>query len=94
MKINGIIWLEDIVDKLYYKHNVQQFEVIELLDNNPKFKFVENGFTKGENVYSALGQTYSGRYLIIFFIYKKNNKILIISARDMTLKERRMYERK
>jgi len=37
-------------------------EVIEVLENKPKFRFVEKGHRKGENVYAALGQTYEGRF--------------------------------
>ena len=94
MKIKEIIWLEDIVEKLERKHNVSQIEVIEVFKNKPKFRFVEKGHHKGENVYAALGQTYEGRYLIIFFVYKSNGRALIISARDMTKSERRIYEPK
>ena len=57
MKIREIIWLEDIVEKLEKKHSVRQNEVIEILENKPKFRFVEKGHRKGENVYAALGQT-------------------------------------
>ena len=91
MKIREIIWLEDIVEKLEKKHSVRQNEVIEVLENKPKFRFVEKGHRKGKNVYTALGQTYEGRYLIVFFVYKRNGRALIISARDMTKSERRRF---
>jgi len=94
LRIEEIIWLEDIVEKLEGKHSVRQSEVIEVLENKPKFRFVEKGHHKGENVYAALGQTCEGRYLIIFFVYKRNGRALIISARDMTKSERRLYEPK
>ena len=94
MKIKDIIWLEDIIEKLDRKHNVKQNEVIEVLENKPKFRFVEKGHQKGENVYAALGQTYEGRYLIVFFVYKRNGRALIISARDMTNSERGLYEQR
>ncbi len=94
MKIKEIIWLEDIVEKIESKHNVRQYEVLEVLQNKPKFRFVEKGHHKGENVYAALGQTYEGRYLIVFFVYKINGRALIISAIDMTRSERRLYESK
>lgn len=94
MKIKDIIWLEDIIEKLDRKHNVKQNEVIEVLENKPKFRFVEKGRQKGENVYAALGQTYEGRYLIVFFVYKRNGRALIISARDMTNSERGLYEQR
>ncbi len=94
MQIKNIIWLIDIVEKIKIKHSVSQIEVIEILENKPKFRFVEKGFRKNENVYCALGKTNSGRYLIIFFIYKLNCNAIIIFARDMTKSERHKYEKK
>lgn len=38
-----------------------------------------------------MGRMKAGRYLIVFFIQKKSGDALIISARDMTQKERRTY---
>lgn len=93
MKITGIIWLENIVEKLIWKHNVQEQEIIEVLNNKPFFRFVEKGHRQGENVYSAMGQSDAGRYLIVFFIYKTDQKALIVSARDMKKGERRYYEK-
>jgi hypothetical protein len=94
MKIDGIIWLRDIADKLEFKHNVTMEEVEEALNNNPKFRFVEKGERKGEDVYMALGQTDSGRHLSILFIYKRTKEALILSARDMADKERKRYGKK
>ena len=94
MKINDIIWLEDIVGKIVRKHNVREHEIIEIFQENPSFRLVEKGHRKGENLYAALGLTNSGRYLIVFFVYKTNKSALIVSARDMTKAERRKYERK
>ncbi|MFH1861709.1 MAG: hypothetical protein ABH878_02750 [bacterium] len=65
MTIKGIIWLNEIIEKLLIKHNVQ---VTEVLVNRPKFRFVEKGHRKGESLYAAQGKTNSGRYLIVFFI--------------------------
>ncbi len=94
MKIEGIIWLNQIVDKLAFKHQVETFEVEEVLVGKPKFRFVEKGDRKNEDVYMALGQTEAGRYLTILFIYKQTKEALILSARKMANKERKMYDRK
>ena len=93
MNIEGFIWLEDIVEKLWRKHRVEEHEVEEVFDDEPYYRFVENGHREGENVYAALGQTNGGRYLIVFFVYKQNQHALVVSARDMTASERRQYER-
>ncbi|MBN1659711.1 MAG: BrnT family toxin [Anaerolineae bacterium] len=94
MRISGIIWLEDVVEKLEEKHDVRQHEARETLTGRPLFRRVEKGHRVGENVYSAFGQTDAGRYLIIFFIHKRDGRALILSARDMTRNERRRYERR
>lgn len=43
MKLTGFIWHEKIIEKLESKHNVQQYEVREVFDNNPKLRYVEKG---------------------------------------------------
>lgn len=48
---------------------------------------------KGEDVYLALGQTDAGRYLAVFFVYKKSHDAIVISARDMDDKERDEHEK-
>lgn len=94
MRIEGIIWLRDVVDKLISKHNVETYEVEKVLNGKPKIRFVEKGEREGEDVYLALGQTDSGRYLAVLFIYKQTKEALILSARDMAAKERRQYGKK
>jgi len=63
--------------------------VREIFLNNSKFRFVEKGHRKDENVYAVFGQTDAGRYLSYYFVYKKDNRALILSARDMTDAERK-----
>ncbi len=94
MQIRGLIWYADIIEKLEIRHGVEQGEVREVLGGSPRFRFVEKGHRHGEDVYSASGRTYSGRYLIVFFVYKKSRQALILSARDMEESERRLYEKK
>jgi hypothetical protein len=94
MQIEGVIWLREIVDKLIVKHSVEPYEVEEVLDSKPKIRFAAKGEREGEDVYLALGQTEDGRYLAVLFIHKQTNEALILSARDMELKERRQYGRK
>jgi uncharacterized DUF497 family protein len=94
MRIEGIVWLRTIVDKLAFKHHVETHEVEEVFAGESKFRFVEKGEREDENVYIALGQTEAGRYLTVLFIHKKTKDALILSARDMADKERKMYGRK
>lgn len=94
MKIANLIWLQDVIDKLAFKHQVEPDEVEEVFDNRPKIRFVQKGARKGEDVYIALGRSEAGRYLAVLFIMKKNNNALILSARDMAKRERKQYDRK
>ena len=94
MKIKELIFLDKIIEKLDRKHGVRPQEVEEIFFQSPRIRFVEKGTRKNENVYAAMGQTYSGRYLIVFFIYKQNKNALVLSARDMDNAERRRYQNK
>ena len=94
MRIEGVIWLRDIVNKLASKHRVETHEVEEVFRNRPQFHFVEKGEREGEDVYLALGQTDAGRYLSVLFIHKKTQEAFVLSARDMARKERRYYGKK
>jgi len=92
--IDDIIWLESIVEKLAWKHQIVPAEVEEVLSGDCRIFKKEKGKVEGEDLYNALGQTTNGRYLSVFFIKKLNNKALIVTARDMTKSERRRYEKR
>jgi uncharacterized DUF497 family protein len=94
MFIDDFVWLPGIVEKLEAKHHVSQDEAEEVFFNAPKYRFVESGQRPGEDVYSASGQTDSGRYLIVFVIHKTDLTALILTARDMDQRERKRYGRK
>ena len=94
MRIEHIVWLQSVMDKLHSKHLVETSEVEEVLAGKPRIRFAERGRSEGEDVYLALGQTNAGRYLAVLFIYKRTAEALILSARDMATKERRQYDRK
>ena len=94
IRIKGIIWLDSVVEKIGIKHGVSREEVCQILQSRAMFRFVEKGHHRGENVYAALGQTKVVRYLVVFFINKPDHRILILTARDMTVAERRRYEKK
>ncbi|MHB8581549.1 MAG: BrnT family toxin [Ignavibacteriaceae bacterium] len=92
LKFEGIVWIDEIVEKISSIHRVSIDEVEEILYNSPQIRFIEKGNRKDEDVYIALGKTNSGRYLAVLFIYKPEHKeVLILSARDMAQKEKRLY---
>lgn len=94
MKIDGVIWLRNVIDKLLWKHHVTTDEVEEVFNRSPRYRFLEEGDVEGEDLYSALGRTEAGRYLTVYFLHKVTGDALVISARDMTKKERRLYGKK
>lgn len=94
MTPEDLIWLPDIVDKLLEKHHVEPYEVEEVFAEQPRIFRGPKGHYPGEDVYYALGRTEAGRYLFIVFIRKIDGRALVLSARDMTTKERRQFRRK
>ena len=91
MLLKEIIWIDKFALKIQRKHHVTVVEVEESLLSRVIFRRSRRGMIEGEDVYLAYGKTLTGRYLFTVFIYKGQNMGLIISARDMTLKERRYY---
>ena len=92
MRLTEVIWKDYYVDKIEVKHGVFTDEVEEVLFSKPHVRRVQKGHVKGENLYTAYGQTNAGRYLIVFFI-RKGIAALPISARDMTDSEAKYYDR-
>ena len=91
MKVTGIIWLRDVVDKLAWKHAVTPDEVEEVFKQAPRYRFIERGDVDDEDLYTAWGQTAAGRYLIVYFVHKTTGEALIVSAREMTPREKKTY---
>ena len=94
MKIRKLLWIADVVEKLSKKHQVLTTEVKDVFLTAPYFRYVEKGHRIGESVYAALGRTSVGRLLIVFFIMRTDGTALIVSAREMTEKERKSYEKR
>jgi len=94
MYIRDVRFASGVIEKLWQKHHVADYEVREVFFNQLQFEFAEEGNIEGEDLYTAWGRTDAGRYLIVFFIYKPNQDALVISARNMTKRERRRYGRK
>lgn len=94
MIIRDIIWVREFQEKIETKHGLSWEEVEYVLMHQPYFRFQERGRVKGENLYSAWGRTSAGRYIVVFIIFKKGSRALPISARLMTLREKRHYGRR
>ncbi len=93
MRIQQVLWYQQFVEKLWDKHHVEIEEAEQALRNRRRVRRVKRGHVQGEDVYLALGQTDAGRYLAVFFIYKKSHDAIVISARDMDDQERDEHEK-
>jgi len=91
MRVQEVIWLEEIEDKIIRKHQVWPDEADEVLLGHPHVRFMERGHRPGEDLYAAFGQTTGGRYLAVFYLFKPPDAALVISVREMTDKERKRY---
>ena len=94
MNIDDVIWLVEIEDKIIAKHQVWPEEVEEVLTSRPHVRFMERRQREDEDLYAAFGQSEAGRYLTVYFIWKKSGAALVVTARDMTRKEKRSYGRR
>ena len=86
----GFDWDEGNRDKNWRKHNVSNAECEEPFFNRPLWVANDVGHSQGEQRYYALGQTNTGKLLFIVFTIRQN-RIRVISARDMSRKERKFY---
>lgn len=94
MKITECLWIDKFVDKIIRKHNVYPEEVEEMFLKNPSIRRLEGGNVKGEDLFVSFGRTNAGRYLSVLFVRKKDRRALVISARDITKRERKKYGQK
>lgn len=73
------------------KHRVSDDECEELFFNLPLVLNPDEAHSEREDRYYVLGQTNAGRKLFVAFTFR-GDRIRVISARDMTRKERRAYD--
>ena len=76
--------------KNWRKHQVSDTECEELFLNLPLIVSPDKTHSISENRYYVLGKTDNDRLLFLVFT-TRGNKIRVISARDMTKKERGCY---
>jgi len=79
------------VNKNWERHQVTHIECEEIFFNSPFFVSADSEHSFGEKRYLALGYTDHSRYLFVAFTMR-GTSIRPISFRDMTAKERRIYE--
>jgi uncharacterized protein len=91
-KIEGFDW--DIGNaRKNGKHGVTQSEAEQINFNQPLLIIEDTEHSRNEIRYQALGTTDLGRLLhVTFTLWAHGTKIRVISARAMSVKERRLYE--
>lgn len=89
--VTGFDWDEGNLSKNWEKHGVSPFDCEEVFFNEPLVVKQDEAHSESEARYYALGSTNSGRLLFVVFTLRKE-KIRVISARDMSRKERGYYK--
>lgn len=90
-QFNGFQWDPANAEKNWISHKVSQLECEEVFFNQPILIFEDTKHSYVEVRNYVLGKTNAGRKLLIVFTVRKG-LIRVISARDMSKKERGIYE--
>jgi uncharacterized DUF497 family protein len=88
--VEGFNWDEANLAKNWEKHRVTPWECEQVFFNLPLVIADDLAHSTMEPRYYVLGQTDAGRRLFMVFTIRRR-RIRIISARDMSPKERRTY---
>ena len=92
--IEGFDWDDGNALKSLEKHGVTQAEAEQVFAGEPLLA-EDAKHSETEARFQALGQSVEGRRLHVTFTLRENGKKLrVISARDMSRKERAIYEQK
>jgi uncharacterized DUF497 family protein len=92
-RIAGFDWDAGNARKSIDKHDVSQAEAEQVFFNEPLLTVPDAKHSANEQRIHALGRTDDGRLLHITFTLRDNaTKLRVISARDMSRKERGYYD--
>jgi uncharacterized DUF497 family protein len=89
--VTGFEWDDGNRTKNREKHRVSQAECEQVFFNAPLLLFPDVRHSQTEPRYYVLGRTHAGRHLFVVFTVR-GSLIRVISARDMSRKERKVYE--
>ncbi len=92
-QFTGFDWDDGNRQKNWTRHQVAWGECEETLFNQPLYVLPDSMHSSREQRFYALGVTNAGRLLFVVFTQRKH-KIRIISARNMSKRERNMYYEK
>jgi uncharacterized DUF497 family protein len=90
-KCTGFEWDDHNVGKIWSVHRVAFWECEEVFFNEPLVVANDVKHSSAERRFYALGQANGGRLLFLVFTVR-DNLIRVISARDMTPKEKKVYQ--
>ena len=88
--LSGFDWDEGNSVKNLASHDVSDAEAEQVFFNRPRILRPDSEHSAVEPRYYLLGQTDAGRLLFVAFTVR-GDRVRVISARDMTKKERRKY---
>ena len=92
-RIKGFEWDSGNSRKSAEKHGVAQVEAEQVFFNEPLLVVADPKHAEGEARYHGLGHTDGGRRLHITFTLRQDTTLIrVISAHDMSRKERARYE--
>ncbi len=89
----GFDWDEANSDKNWLKHKVSKIECEQVFFNSPLVIADDEKHSESERRWFLLGRTDMDRKLYVVFTLRKN-LIRVISARNMSKKERELYDEK
>jgi len=84
-------WDAGNTEKNWLRHQVSQAECEQVFFNRPFVITEDDLHSHNEARFYALGRTDAGRLLFVVYTLREE-KVRVISARDMTRRERREYE--
>ena len=86
MDIYEFIWDERVVEKIITKHRILPEEAEQVFQGKTNVR-------SHRGVYIALGRTLAGRFLLVVFSQKGKSALKIVTVREMTTKEKRLYKK-
>ena len=90
-RCKGFEWDEGNLVKNWEKHQVSASECEQIFFNQPLVTSTDPEHSAQEVRFFALGHTDGGRLLFVVFTVREH-RIRVISARDMSRRERKVYE--
>ena len=91
-QFTGFEWNEGNINKNLHTHQVENWECEQIFFNESLIILDDPKHSCAEMRWAAFGKTDAGRRLTVIFT-KRDNLIRVISARNMSRKERTFYEK-